>query len=73
MKDCFFSRKSTLKTILEELVNSFDNKQEHRLWDGTNGPVEEMHLQPTIEQVGLRGGSQVFIEFKLESGEWPSD
>ena len=30
-------------------------------------------LVQTIEQVGLKEGQKIFVEFKLEAGGWPSD
>ena len=77
VKDYFFSRKDDLKLVLHTLVADLKSKQEFRLWDGDKGPMEgdvqmDDPLKQTIEQVGLQSGQKIFVEFKLENGEWPS-
>ena len=38
--DYFFSRKNDLKKVLQTLVTDLKSKQEFRLWDGVEGPME---------------------------------
>ena len=79
-KDGFFSRKMPLREVLEQLVLAFENKQtkdqvtqEFRFWDSPDGYLGDEDLSRTIEEAGLKQGQKVLVEFKLGSGEYPSD
>jgi len=80
----YFSRKVVLKQILDELIKaSLDRVQNNisvqksvkanqvRLWISA-GPVNEEMMDSTLELVGFRSKDHLYVEFKLESGEWPS-
>ena len=77
-QEWYFSRKSTLGFVLEQLVTELgdqNNTREFRLWGDRTGPLkgslQEDPLTLTIEEVGLKNHHEIFVEFKLESGEWP--
>lgn len=80
LRDGAFSRKSTLRFVMGKLIGAFENKQTltekskpARVWLGEEGPIAtEPELARTLEELGLRCGDKVFIEFMLESREWPS-
>ena len=42
------------------------------MWIGDEGPSDESQLEQSLEILGVRSGDKLFIEFMLESREWPS-
>lgn len=80
LRDGYFSRKHTMQFVLNLLVDAFQNQQtqneknmkKYRFWNSDEGPLDEINYGQTLEQLGLKNGDKVYIEFQLESKLWPS-
>jgi len=79
--EIYVSRKITIYSLLKILAARLCTKpHDHfaecsinntRLWDSVDSTLgEECHAQ-TLETTGLKVGTKILVEFKLESGEWP--
>ena len=79
LRDGAFSRKSLISYVQEQLVSAFENQQTqneknkpYRIWIGEEGPIDQEQVNLSLEASGLHTGDKVYIEFMLESREWPS-
>ena len=80
MRDGAFSRKALVSYVLGQMAGAFENKQtlnekkskQFRIWVGEEGPLDEGQVNFTLEEAGIRSEEKVFVEFMLESREWPS-
>jgi uncharacterized UBP type Zn finger protein len=80
LRDGYFSRKHNMLFVLNLLVDAFQNQQtknekdqkKYRFWNNEEGPLNEINYGQTLEQLGLKNGDKVYIEFQLESKIWPS-
>ena len=79
LRDGAFSRKSMVSYVQEQLVTAFENQQTlneknkpYRIWIGEESPLDPGQVNLSLEAAGLHTGDKVYIEFMLESREWPS-